>query len=805
MKDEAVWKEDIFRTTCESIAKSWAVFNQLRSQYQSMVINERTGSKISKWFAEVAKNETALKEQFEAISAIKTSPAVGITELVQSAAEKQKLILNSVKTLLTLQGKITTKDFLNSLRRRISQMMETKTFLNASKTEVTITCLNNSTLCWETALGDLIELENGFVPVEHGRGKRYLTTSELITVGNLVKDSTAISEQELSFYLPSRLKSQAFINNILKQLLKHFPVLLLHKKNEKYLINMHQLGFGSDALDALFNNKQPEDKIPEAEEREAIGAGREGGRKSILDKFPDIPIIATEFIKANGYKAQERRRDTTVTSCGVSVSDVRNHLLENVPGLKDHGLSETTVRYLFRPKKKGTLTAERYKCVIDASVPRKDNSFRKDNMDAHYLLSRIKLRREMAAYFPDEWSVLSVDSMNKIRYGTLAVSRYHQIRKIYMADDKPKYLDHDFPLPYKTIPDGIMILTKQDNDDFFLEDSYLNASVYNGGKLTELEAKIDTIADQRKRLEKALFRAAYTLEDETVDIFKSISELPSAEIIKSKEGLQKMLFEELFQKEIDERELLSSETLDKALSYLGLKYQVKFVLYNGIEVKPKVIGQTLCPKHLIVKAAYFDGSSWCFFHLSKVDDPEHLQTCGGIEIMEDTNLDTNQDKSGRDHVNYPHSGPSLVYLRNNFFHGNTCLEHINDLFPICRESVKKGKTIMTLLADGGPDYNPNGYKNELLYAELWKRSGLDQLSVMCNAAGWSAMNPIEHLWSPLSSSLTSVILDYSFRDDGVPPCNDTKIDADEKKRQNKKLLDQGWLKVTLFVIVRNLK
>ena len=64
----------------------------------------------------------------------------------------------------------------------------------------------------------------------------------------------------------------------------------------------------------------------------------------------------------------------------------------------------------------------------------------------------------MATHFSEECVVLSVDSMNKLRYGTLCVSRYHQIRKIYMTDDAPRYKDHDFPLKYKTIPDGIMIL-----------------------------------------------------------------------------------------------------------------------------------------------------------------------------------------------------------------------------------------------------------------------------------------------------------------------------------------------------------
>ena len=61
------------------------------------------------------------------------------------------------------------------------------------------------------------------------------------------------------------------------------------------------------------------------------------------------------------------------------------------------------------------------------------------------MLSRIKMRRELAFYVHDECTVVSADSLNKIRYGTMAVSRHHQIRKIFLSDDAPKYPDHDFP------------------------------------------------------------------------------------------------------------------------------------------------------------------------------------------------------------------------------------------------------------------------------------------------------------------------------------------------------------------------
>ena len=116
---------------------------------------------------------------------------------------------------------------------------------------------------------------------------------------------------------------------------------------------MHQIDFHNKELDALFEICDTGEKIPSAKEPKSVNAKSDkGGWKSILDKFPDIPVIATDFIKASSFKAQEKRRDTTVTSCGVSIKDAREHLLKVIPGLEEHGISDTTVRYLLKKLKK---------------------------------------------------------------------------------------------------------------------------------------------------------------------------------------------------------------------------------------------------------------------------------------------------------------------------------------------------------------------------------------------------------------------------------------------------------------------
>ena len=150
------------------------------------------------------------------------------------------------------------------------------------------------------------------------------------------------------------------------------------------------------------------------------------------------------------------------------------------------------------------------------------------------------------------------------------------------------------------------------------------------------------------------------------------------------------------------------------------------------------------------------------------------------------------DELVREHVLYPHTGPSIVHLRNNVFHNNTCLEHVNDLFPICIESKKKkGKSVFTLISCNCPDYNPNSMKNLLLYCKLFPVAYLDQFSIISYVAGWSALNPIEHLWVKCSTKLTSVQLDSSVREDGIPHFEDSSINEEARERQERLILEKG--------------
>ena len=164
-------------------------------------------------------------------------------------------------------------------------------------------------------------------------------------------------------------------------------------------------------------------------------------------------------MKQHGLAAQCRRRNDTGFSSGVTINQIRQHLQENVQGLREHNISKSTVRRLFEAPNKSHNASARNKGHIDARVGTKCNSYRESHIDVHYLFARNKFRREFVSMFPRSAPILSTDDMVKIKVGPPAVSRYHQVRKMFMRDDNMNLPDHDFPIPgYLLITSGYMWL-----------------------------------------------------------------------------------------------------------------------------------------------------------------------------------------------------------------------------------------------------------------------------------------------------------------------------------------------------------
>ena len=147
------------------------------------------------------------------------------------------------------------------------------------------------------------------------------------------------------------------------------------------------------------------------------------------------------------------------------------------------------------------------------------------------------------------------------------------------------------------------------------------------------------------------------------------------------------------------------------------------------------------------------------------------------------------DKLGRKHYITPHTGPAYVFVRAAKFYSSTSQTHVNDLLPIAQNMALEGRSALTLLVDGGPDWNTGSLLNTLSFFRLWRDADLDMLVVCSYAAKYSAYNPIEHMWSPLSKKLSGVRFSSKAGDDEKPPCQLSGLTADEKRLKEAEVFD----------------
>ena len=93
--------------------------------------------------------------------------------------------------LLTLKSKIDDKELIRNLRRRIIQQTEIlKKTINRNGSDIQIKCQNDSTLTWEKAITDLIEMQNSNI---HGfTGPSYLTIDEVKQLQFLIMNCVCI-------------------------------------------------------------------------------------------------------------------------------------------------------------------------------------------------------------------------------------------------------------------------------------------------------------------------------------------------------------------------------------------------------------------------------------------------------------------------------------------------------------------------------------------------------------------------------------------------------------------------------------
>lgn len=156
-------------------------------------------------------------------------------------------------------------------------------------------------------------------------------------------------------------------------------------------------------------------------------------------------------------------------------------------------------------------------------------------------------------------------------------------------------------------------------------------------------------------------------------------------------------------------------------------------------------------------------------------------------------VDENQcrDKIGRVHMKRPTYGPALLVLRATKFGSSSAMTHANDILPVLTAQVKNGKTVAFIKVDNGPDWSIASIVNEVYFCRMWRDSGLDILGLVSYAARWSAYNNIEHLWSPMSKKLASVILPSVLEGDLTSPIQNNDLTDEERRQKEASLFDQS--------------
>ena len=679
-------------------------------------------SKLKEDLARCQKQTLVILEIINRLTEIKVDDTMNSFALSRSYLRKAEVISQFLTASATLSAMINDRSLKYSLNRRISQQQKNaSSYTTISKRRedelFTFICENNSQLTWAEAFDTLTDMQNS------NTNKFPIDIPELIRVAKILSNNIVSHRVELE------ISTEA-----MEAIIMLFPVIYIFNSDIQCFINIHEFVYSPVLFLELFlpqeeaNTPDPDNVCPDnsdSTDSENKSKGK-GGQPSLVSKFPEIVDITTEFIKQHGFAAQCRRRSETGNSSGVTASQIREHLYSVIPELRNHSVSISTIHRLFQAPNKHFKAQARYKGYIDARVGVKSNSYREYHQDAHYLFARNKYRRELASLFSKEIGILSIDDMSKIKVGAPAVSRYHQVKTYFPVNDQPNLKDHDFPVPgYLLGTSGYMFLEPTTDQNF-------------AETLLSLYDQECTVIDNDSFKNMEANGVKGTLYDVLVHQMKvHLNVTTTSEEIKD---------------EI-RRKAATEDDIDVLLTTAASLFLTNIVVFHGagehslIAANKSIEGPLYIFKH---EDATFESVSF----KNEIIDPFNVINGLDQQRMEYDNL-------GRAHLSTPHSGPSSLFVRSSKYNHSTISTHITDLYLLLKSEIDAStRNSFMFISDGGPDFNPSSVLNQLFLYRLFKRLGLDFLSVFTYAARYSAFNPIEHLWSVMSNKLSGMLVTY---------------------------------------------
>ena len=257
----------------------------------------------------------------------------------------------TIKKIIEIGGRlnilINDKVLKRTLRKRISEYdkVQSNNFIRDPNELHTVLCLNSTQRLWEDVTDEIILCHNSTEKPSPIAWDQLLEISDTI----LSKVVTKVSELDI------KSDTDACIHQITRLM----PTMYVSNSFGGVFINLHEFVYVPGALEYLLSPDDDENKLgEETEDPEDVevtetnlqsGNKEKGGQPPLIKQFPDIVNIVVEFVKQQGYAAQHRRRDETVYSSGVTISQIREYLFQQIPGLREYGISKSTIRRLFNP------------------------------------------------------------------------------------------------------------------------------------------------------------------------------------------------------------------------------------------------------------------------------------------------------------------------------------------------------------------------------------------------------------------------------------------------------------------------
>ena len=121
------------------------------------------------------------------------------------------------------------------------------------------------------------------------------------------------------------------------------------------------------------------------------------GPRPLEEKHLNVIQFITEYLEQNTAAAHLRRRDATMYTNGVTLKNIVDFLRRE----KNIKTNKHTVHRLMNPMRKGTSSSKRFKSLINARIPPKNNGGEKMvHSDFHYTCVQVNIVNDFMDWPP---------------------------------------------------------------------------------------------------------------------------------------------------------------------------------------------------------------------------------------------------------------------------------------------------------------------------------------------------------------------------------------------------------------------